>query len=130
MLTKFILLEVRVTAIRTFHLRDILIERVEKGIPLEHLGLHTFVAANSAIQLFAETVVDMQEPLEAPPMAIEEFFNGHGRIGYDNEIEFDDVRGSWYRVTLMVKRDEVTGHETVTDALALHASCAVLRAVP
>ena len=69
------------TAIRTFHLRDILIERVEKGIPLEHLGLHTFVAANSAIQLFAETVVDMQEPLEAPPMAIEEFSTGTEESG-------------------------------------------------
>jgi hypothetical protein len=48
MLTKLILLDVRLTAIRTFHLRDMLIERVEQGVPLEYLDLRTCFAANCA----------------------------------------------------------------------------------
>jgi hypothetical protein len=96
MLTKLILLDVRLTAIRTFRLRDILIERVEQGVPLEYLDLRTCVAAHRAIQLLAEIVVDVQEPLDAPPMAMEEFFNRHGEIGYDNNVRFDDRRDPWY----------------------------------
>ncbi|KAI0281237.1 hypothetical protein BGY98DRAFT_1185018 [Russula aff. rugulosa BPL654] len=73
-LTKLILLDVRLTLIRTLHLRDTLIERVEQGVPLEYLDLRTCVAPNRAIQLLAEIVVDVREPL----------------------VEFDDGRGSWY----------------------------------
>jgi len=88
MLTKLILLDVRLTAIRTFHLRDMLIERVEQGAPLEYLDLRTCEAADRAIQLLAEIVVDVQ----ASPMQV--FFGG---IGYYNGVDFDDgLGGSWY----------------------------------
>jgi hypothetical protein len=98
MLTKLILLDVRLTAIRTFNLRDMLLERVEQGVPLEYLDLRTCVAAKRAIQLLAEIVVDVQEPLDAPPNAMEPF-GWHGGIGFYNEVGFADEQVSWYSDT-------------------------------
>jgi hypothetical protein len=92
MLTKLILLDVRLTAIRTFHLRGMLIKRAEQGVPLEYLDLRTCIAANRAIQLLAEIVVDVQEPLDALGWRKD----WHEEIGYVNEVEFDDWRDSWY----------------------------------
>ena len=71
MLTKLILVDVTLNKIRTFCLRDILIERVEQGVPLEYLDLRTCAAADRTIQLLAEIVVDVQGPPDAAP---EEFF--------------------------------------------------------
>jgi hypothetical protein len=51
MLTKLILLDVK--SMRTSHLRDILIKRVEQGVSLECLDLRTCVVANRTIQLLA-----------------------------------------------------------------------------
>ena len=62
MLTKLILFDVSLNARRTFYLGDILIERVEQGVPVECLDLRTCVASNDEIQLLAEIVVDVQEP--------------------------------------------------------------------
>ena len=96
MLTKLILLDVTLTAIRTFYLRDKLIERAEQGAPLEHLDLRTCRAPNSAIQLLTEIVVDVQEPPDALP---EDHFDSQGGAGYYIEVRFesfDDWRGSWY----------------------------------
>ena len=89
-------------------LRDILIERVEQGVPLEYLDLRTCLAAYRAIQLLAEIVVDVKEPLAAQPVpqmltesffkATESFFNFHREFDsfeYDNEAEFDDKKVSW-----------------------------------
>jgi hypothetical protein len=92
-LTKLILLDVKLTAIRTFHLRDMLIKRVEQGVPLEYLDLGTCTAANRAIQLLAEIVVDVQEPLDALPRWMEE----HVRIGPEDrdEAENDEGRKPW-----------------------------------
>jgi hypothetical protein len=98
MLTKLILLDASLTAIRTFNLSDMLIERVEQGVPLEYLDLRTCVAANRAIQLLAEIVVDVQEPLRAPPKAME-LFCWHGGIGYYDEVGFADEQASWYSGT-------------------------------
>jgi hypothetical protein len=77
-LTRLILFEVPFTEFRTFHLRDLLIKRVEQGVPLEVLDLRTCVAAGSAIQFFAEIVVDVQEPPDWRKVALEEFFK---RVG-------------------------------------------------
>jgi hypothetical protein len=81
MLTKLILLGVRLTSIRTLHLRDTLIERVEQGVPLEYLDLRTCFAVNRrqdrAIQLLAEIVVDVDVP---------------SRIEYCSDYE---VEGGW-----------------------------------
>jgi len=95
MLTKLILLDVRLTAIRTYHLGDMLIKRVEQGVPLEVLDLRTCIAADRAIQFLAEIVVDVQEPLNARQMAMEEVFKYVG-IGYRDEVEYDDGRRPWY----------------------------------
>jgi hypothetical protein len=96
LLTKLVLLDVRLTLIRTLHLRDTLIERVEQGVPLEYLNLRTCVAPNRAIQLLAEIVVDVREPLGARKIPLDVFFNRYEGIGYRNAVEFDDGRGSWY----------------------------------
>jgi hypothetical protein len=71
MLTKLILLDISLTAIRTFCLRDMLIERVEQGVPLEYLDLCACLAADRTIQFLAEIVVDVQEPLETLPVSLE-----------------------------------------------------------
>jgi hypothetical protein len=94
MLTKLILLDVRLTPIRMLHLRDTLIERVEQGVPLEYLDLRTCNAPDCAIQLLAEIVVDVRGPLPevARSMTMEEFFDEYG-IEYDEEVEFAD---GWY----------------------------------
>ncbi|KAF8492740.1 hypothetical protein F5888DRAFT_1636895 [Russula emetica] len=94
-LTKLTLVDVTLTALRTYHLLDLLIKRVEQGVPLEVLDLRTCVAADRAIQLLAEIVVDVQEPLDAPQMVIEEFeFFKH--VECCDEIEYDDGRKPWY----------------------------------
>jgi hypothetical protein len=94
-LTKLILLDVTLTALRTYHLRGMLMKRVEQGVPLEVLDLRTCYAADRAIQLLAEIVIDVQEPLDTRQMVMEELFK-HGGIGYCNEVEYDDGRRPWY----------------------------------
>ena len=99
MLTKLILFEIRLTRISALYLRDILIERVEQGVPLEHLDLRTCEASNREIKLLAEIVVDVQEPLDAPTTIGVDYFNLQGRIGrieYGNRVEFDNKWGPWY----------------------------------
>jgi hypothetical protein len=101
MLTKLILLHVTLSAMRMDHLRNVLMERVEQGVPLDCLDLRMCIVANCAIQLLAEIVVDVQEPPlkaqpQAPPMPTMEVLGGYH--GHYNEVEFDDRQGfsSWY----------------------------------
>ena len=94
-LTRLIVLHVRLTSLRMYHLGDILIKRVEQGVPLEVLDLRTCVAADRATRSFSEIVVDVQEPVDAPPMTMEEFFKDVG-IGYRDRVEYDDGRSPWY----------------------------------
>jgi hypothetical protein len=94
-LTRLILLDVRLTALRTVYLQDLLINRVEQGVPLEALDLRTCVTAGHAIQFLAEIVVDVQEPLDARQMTIEEFINHVGVECWD-EVGYDDRRRPWY----------------------------------
>ena len=96
LLTKLDLLDVTLTALRTFHLRDMLMERVEQGVPLEVLDLSACVAADRAVQLLREVVVDVQEPLAAEAMPTDEtaFSNWDGGVGYVDEVEYDDK--PWY----------------------------------
>ena len=64
-LTKLVLLRVELTAPRMLSLRDMLIERVERGVPLDVLDLCTCFAfaPEHIIQLLGEVVVDVKEPL-------------------------------------------------------------------
>ena len=86
-LTKLIFIDVELGPRRTFYLRDILIERVEQGVPLEHLDLRTCVTPIRSIRLLAEIVVDVQEPLDGPWMAIEKY-NGWYENGSGAIIQF------------------------------------------
>jgi hypothetical protein len=92
-LTRLILFDVTSTVLRSYHFVNMLIKRVEQGIPLECLDLRTCVTTKLTIQLLAEILVDIQEPLYVPPMEVEEVFNWYdwyGGICYENEVKFDD----------------------------------------
>ncbi|KAH9987716.1 hypothetical protein BJV77DRAFT_772902 [Russula vinacea] len=91
LLTKITLIYVKWTALRTFHLCDMLMERVEQGVPLEVLDLPLCVAADRAVQLLKEIVVDMHKH---PARMTEEpaAFNWNGGIGYSSEVEYYDKR--------------------------------------
>ena len=71
-LTKLILVCVTLTAIRTYDLRDMLIERVEQGVPFDVLDLRTSFASHCAVQFLREVVVDVKEPLTVDLLAMEE----------------------------------------------------------
>jgi hypothetical protein len=94
-LRKLILVDVTLTAVRTYHLRDMLIKRAEHGVPLEVLDLRKCVAADHAIQLLKEIVVDVQVPLISQSMMEqvmkeEPAWNWYGGIEYCNDVEYDD----------------------------------------
>ena len=98
-LTRFILLHVTLTTVRTHHLGDVFMKRMEQGIPVEVLDLSTCVGTDRASQFLAKTVVDLKEPLDAPPMAMKDFFNlKHVGERYGDEVEYDDGREPWYYV--------------------------------
>jgi hypothetical protein len=95
-LTKLILAAVTLTAPRTFDLRDMLIERLEQGVPLEVLDLFQCYAADCAIKLLREVVVVVTGPFyenkirEDPAFSS---FKSGGGTGY--EVEYCDVQ-PWY----------------------------------
>ena len=92
LLTELTLVEVRLTALKTFRLRDMLIERVEQGVPLEVLDLSTCAAGARSIDLVREIVVDVLEPQPARRNSLmeSEGFKWYGGIGYRIEVEYDD----------------------------------------
>ena len=61
-LTTLILSNVELKAPVTHHLRDILVKRKERGVPLEALDLRTCTGPERAIKLFSETVGNVQGP--------------------------------------------------------------------
>ncbi|KAI0299845.1 hypothetical protein BC826DRAFT_993688 [Russula brevipes] len=65
LLTTLILVDVSLTVLKTYHIRDMLMERVGQGIPLETLDLRACIATDRAVQLLAEIVADVQGPSEA-----------------------------------------------------------------
>jgi hypothetical protein len=99
-LTSVVLVDVKLNARRTYHLRDMLMERVEQGVPLEVLDLGTCFVGYRAIRLLKEVVVEVQETL-ARPIILEgpeffENFDWHGGIGYWDQVEYYDIRNPWY----------------------------------
>jgi hypothetical protein len=62
MLTKLILHKVPFDRATLRHLRNTLIERVEQGVSLECLDLHSCTVEKRAIELLAEIVVDVNAP--------------------------------------------------------------------
>jgi hypothetical protein len=96
-----------------------LIERVEKRVPLEVLDLRTCVAPDPAIQLLTEIVVGVQGPLAPGPTTIMEgaFFSySHEGIGYQNEVEYDDGQIPWdYENPAMNFDEESVDYEEPVD---------------
>jgi hypothetical protein len=64
-LTKLVLIDVVLSARRTDRLCDVLMKRVEEGVPLETLDLRTCHATSFAVRLLSEIVVDVWGPAEA-----------------------------------------------------------------
>ena len=97
-LRKLILVNVTLTACRTYSLQDMLIKRMEQGVPLDVLDLGHCFAPERAIQLLGEIVVDVKEPLATNPMGMEEpeFFNLHRESEYWNGVEFDGIQDFRY----------------------------------
>ena len=95
-LTELILVEVKLTALKIYDLRDVLLERVEQGVPLKVLDLSTSFA-DCAIPLLREVVVDVKEPLgmHSTTMAPLSLSALHRRIGNRNGVEYDVVQSPW-----------------------------------
>jgi len=105
-LTKLILSKVSLTALRTYHLRDMLVKRKEHGVPLEALDLRTCIGTERAIQLLSEVVSNVQGPAETLMAGRSAFFNWERSVGmFDEEEErtdddkHDDGPGPWYGST-------------------------------
>ncbi|KAF8267392.1 hypothetical protein EI94DRAFT_1730674 [Lactarius quietus] len=64
-LTMLVLLDIPLSGRRTQRLCDALMKRVEQGVPLETLDLHTCRATTFAVQLLSELVVEVWGPAEA-----------------------------------------------------------------
>ena len=93
LLTKLTISSVTWTSMRINHFRDMLIERVEQGVPLESLDLPACEEPNPrrANQIFAEIVVDVQGPLYESWHVLTE-------TGPSKEVEYHDSWDSepWY----------------------------------
>jgi hypothetical protein len=90
LLTKLILVKVSLTMRRACLLRDALMKRMEQGAPVEDLDLRTCVAAEHAIQLLAETVGNVQGPIQMLKTGHPAFFNREGEISSSREEEGTD----------------------------------------
>jgi len=91
-LTKLILVGVSLTAVRMYHLRDMLVKRRERGAPLEALDLRRCIAAEHAIELLAEAVSSVQGPVITPEPGNPEFFDWRGGVDFfDEEEEYDGM---------------------------------------
>jgi len=98
LLTKLNLVDVSLTVQRTYHLCDMLIERVEQGVPLEALDLSTCFVADRAVQLLQEIVVDVQRPavtLEVGTSNWMEGIDSDEGLTEDDDHEYDP--GPWYQ---------------------------------
>ena len=101
-LTKLILSQVLLTALRTYHLRDMLVKRKQHGAPLKALDLRTCIGTERAIELLSETVAIVQGPAETLKVGPSAFSNWEERVDpFDEEErtdddEYDDGPGPWY----------------------------------
>ena len=72
-LKNIVLIESALSERRTLRLRDVLMKRVEQGVPLEMLDLGNCLATNRAIELLSEIVVDVLRPEEFPESGTKSF---------------------------------------------------------
>jgi hypothetical protein len=97
-LKKVLFVDVPLNGPRAYYLRDMLMERVEQGVPLEVLDLRTCVAGDRSIQSLTEVVVEVQEPLAGRAMTMEEpaSFDWNVRIEDWDDLEYYDERLPWH----------------------------------
>ena len=86
-LTKLILVNLSLTALRTYYLRDTFAKRREQGAPLEVLDLRTCAATGRAVELLSETVGSVQGPVKMLETGDPAFFNWKGGVDFFNEEE-------------------------------------------
>jgi hypothetical protein len=85
-LTKLVLVDVELTAVRTNDLMTVLVSRMQQGVPLDSLDLRMCVPDVRAIRLLRHiVVVEAQEPLSEQPG-----WTWDEGIGYCHEVEYDD----------------------------------------
>jgi hypothetical protein len=72
LLTKLVLVNTGLSARRTLFLCDALMKRVEQGVPLETLDLHTCLATSRTVELLGEIVVDVLGPEETLKKTVQE----------------------------------------------------------
>jgi hypothetical protein len=89
LLTTLILVNISLSVLRTYHIRDMLIDRVGQGIPLETLDLRACIATDRAVQLLAEIVVDVQGPPEAIDTSDPAFIDWSREAGSDDDSDED-----------------------------------------
>jgi len=102
-LRALVLFKVSLTALRTYHLRDMLVKRKEHGAPLGVLDLHTCIGTEQAIQLLSEVVGYVLGPATTVAVGVSAYFDLERRAGpFDEEEErtdddeYDDGPGPWY----------------------------------
>ena len=101
-LEELILVNISLSAPKVYYLRDMLIECVGLGIPLETLDLRTctVTASNRAVRLLSEIVVDVRGPVKKESGDLNQRRRGGtGVLGGRNEEPGDvmpNFGGSWY----------------------------------
>ena len=88
-LTKLTLVNVTLTAPRTFSLRNILIKRVKQGVPLGVLDLFKCVAHERVIQLLREKVKVEEWATKRRVMEKHEILNARNEIGCWDDVELE-----------------------------------------
>jgi hypothetical protein len=96
-LKALILDKVALTALRTYHLRDMFIKRAEQGTPVQSLDVRTCFAAARAIEILSEVVRYVRGPRTTLAMGDRAFFNWDGSLSgglFDEEDESDSEGGT------------------------------------
>ena len=103
-LTKLIICKYSPNKLNAYHLRDMLVKRKERGVPLEVLDVRTCEGPEHAMQLLSETVGNVQRSAKTLKKGHPSFFDLEGRVspfdereeGTDDDEDDDDSSGPWY----------------------------------
>ena len=131
-LTKLALVGFPLTALKTYHLRDMLVKRAEQGAPLEVLDLRTCVAAERAIQLLAGIVDNVQGPTKVLESGDPAFFDWKGGVGFFDKDDKEDgyyPEGSnpwyssinWNKDSFANFKSKWVSHSLCSPVLSLHS---------
>ena len=99
-LEELILVDISLNAPKVYYLCDMLIERVELGVPLRTLDLWTCNVANRGVQLLSEIVVDVQGPVKKESGDLSGRRRGNaGAVGEEGRRDEKDSEDGFDRVT-------------------------------